>query len=82
MSAAFCGLAACASLLVIDAWGAQARAQRSVSQQIRIVARVKAFCRMGHLAHPGLLIEGRTDTGADVHHRSGGGHFNIVCNTP
>ena len=60
----------------------EAQAQRGASQQIRIVARVKAFCRIGNVPHGGLLIEGQTKGGEHVQHRFGGGRFNVICNTP
>jgi hypothetical protein len=78
--AAVCGLAACVATFIPPAWEAQA--QRGVSQQIRITARVRPFCRMANTPHQGLRIEGHTLGGEYVQHRFGDGRFNIICNTP
>ena len=74
-------------LLALNAPAAEAqRRERGVSQQIRIVAHVKAFCRMGtapHGSHGGMHLQGRSDDGRYIDRRLGGhGHFNVICNTP
>jgi hypothetical protein len=79
VSAALVGVAACATALVPPPWEAQAR---TASQQIRIGARVKPFCRMGHAHHYGLHLYGRTLGGHRIDRRYGGKRYNVICNTP
>jgi hypothetical protein len=73
-------------LLVLQPQAIAQSQQRGASQNIRITAHVKAFCRMGGAHdgwHGGVHIKGRADDGRYIDRRLGGhGHFNVICNTP
>src|SRR5581483_6108387 len=80
------GLAVSAACLIgVGAlvWETGAVKARGASQQIRITAHVRAFCRMSDEPRErGMLLEGRTFEGERIEQRFGGDRYRVVCNTP